>query len=335
MAPRRPTLKDVAGRAGVSLKTTSRVLNGEQSVRPETERRVRDAMSELGFRPNEFARRLRLGADSSSIGLVIEDLSNPFYSGMAHAIEMHAHARSMLLMIGSSQRDPQIERRLVLAFSQRRVSGLIVVPASGDHSYFQDELQRGMPIICIDRPAVGVSTDTVVADNAGGARIAVEHLIAHGHRRIGFLGDDSSVYTQAQRIAGYRDAMSKEGIEPDPSLIRVDLPDSSAAENAVRELFGGDNSPTALFTGNNLLTIGALRGLRSLPRSDIAVVGFDDFDAADLVEPGVTVVRHESADLGKLAVERLFARIDGLASDSVLSIVKVNLVVRGSGEITP
>ncbi|MDQ1654065.1 MAG: LacI family transcriptional regulator, partial [Cryptosporangiaceae bacterium] len=107
MTARRPTLKDVAERAGVSLKTTSRVLNGEKSVRPETEQRVRDAMTELGFRPNYFARRLRLGADTSSIGLVIEDLSNPFYSGMAHAIEQRAHEHSMLLIIGSSQRQPE------------------------------------------------------------------------------------------------------------------------------------------------------------------------------------------------------------------------------------
>jgi LacI family transcriptional regulator len=335
MTGRRPTLKDVAERAGVSLKTTSRVLNGEKSVRPETEQRVRDAMAELGFRPNDFARRLRLGADCSSIGLVIEDLSNPFYSGMASAIEQRAHERSMLLVIGSSQRDPETERRLVLALSQRRVSGLIVVPAGHDHAHLAAELDRGLRIVCIDRPATGVDADVVVADNEGGARLAVTHLIRHGHQRISYLGDDALLYTNTQRLEGYRAALGLHGAEIDEKLVRIGLGDSAAAERATTELLTTATPPTALFTGNNLLTIGALHALRALGRTDIAVVGFDDFEAADLVVPGVTVVRHDPSDLGRLAADRLFARLDGDRSDPAVKMLPVHLITRGSGEISP
>jgi LacI family transcriptional regulator len=326
---RRPTLKDVAERAGVSLKTTSRVLNGEKSVRPETEERVRAAMSELGFRPNYFARRLRLGADSSSIGLVIEDLSNPFYSGMAHAIEKRAHERSMLLIIGSSQREAEMERRLVASLSQRRVSGLIVVPAGSDHAHLAAEQERGLRIVCVDRPAEGIEADTVLADNYGGARLAVEHLLSHGHRRICYLGDDAQLYTNRQRLEGYCAAL--EGAQ---DLVRLDLSDAAAAEAATRELLAGGDPPTALFAGNNLLTIGALHALRALRRSDVAVVGFDDFEAADLVVPGVTVVRHDPADLGRLAADRLFARLDGDGGAPVVKVLPVHLIPRGSGEVT-
>lgn len=335
VSTKRPTLKDVAERARVSLKTTSRVLNGEKSVRPETEQRVRDAMAELGFRPNDFARRLRLGADSSSIGLVIEDLSNPFYSGIAHAIEQRAHERQMLLVIGSSQRDPDIERRLVLSLSQRRVSGLIVVPAGHDHAHLSAEQDRGLQIVCVDRPAEGVAADVVVADNEGGARLAVTHLIRQGHRRISYLGDDAKLYTSIQRRAGYEAALTLHGADSDPKLARMGLADAAAAEQATRELLSGSKPPTAVFTGNNLLTIGALHALRSLGRTDVAVVGFDDFDAADLVVPGVTVVRHDAADLGRLAADRLFARLDGDRSEPVVKMLPVHLITRGSGEITP
>jgi LacI family transcriptional regulator len=335
MTVRRPTLKDVAERARVSLKTTSRVLNGEKSVRAETEQRVRDAMAELGFRPNDFARRLRLGTDSSSIGLLIEDLSNPFYSGIAHAIEQRAHDRAMLLVIASSQRDPELERRLVLSLSQRRVSGLIVVPAGHDHAHLAAEQERGLQIVFVDRPADGVDAAVVVADNEGGSRLAVTHLIRQGHRRISYLGDDAGLYTSIQRRAGYEAALNLHGAEVDDKLARVGLADSAAAESAARDLLAGKNPPTAFFTGNNLLTIGALHALRSLRRTDVAVVGFDDFEAADLVVPGVTVVRHDAADLGRLAADRLFARLDGDRSAPAVKMLPVHLITRGSGEITP
>jgi LacI family transcriptional regulator len=332
---RRPTLKDVAERAGVSLKTTSRVLNGEKSVRPETEQRVRDAMAELGFRPNYFARRLRLGADTSSIGLIIEDLSNPFYGGMAHAIEQRAHERSMLLIIGSSQREAETERRLVASLSQRRVSGMIVVPAGHDHAHLIAEHERGLRIVCADRPADGVEADAVLADNEGGARLAVTHLGRHGHRRISYLGDDPDLYTNQQRLEGYKAALTLHGASPDERLARLGLPDQAAADRATRELLAGDDAPTAIFAGNNLLTIGALHALRALGRTDVAVVGFDDFEAADLVVPGVTVVRHDPAELGRIAADRLLARIDGARGEPTVEMLPVHLITRGSGELTP
>jgi LacI family transcriptional regulator len=223
----------------------------------------------------------------------------------------------------------------VASLSQRRVSGLIVVPAGHDHAHLTAEQERGLRIVCVDRPAEGVDADVVLADNEGGARLAVTHLIRHGHQRISYLGDDAELFTNKQRLEGYRAAIGLHGAAEDPALVRLGLADSPAAERATRELLSGDAPPTAIFSGNNLLTIGALHALRATGRTDVAVVGFDDFEAADLVVPGVTVVRHDPADLGRLAADRLFARLDGDRAEPVVKILPVHLTTRGSGELKP
>jgi LacI family transcriptional regulator len=254
---------------------------------------------------------------------------------MAHAIEQRAHERSMLLIIGSSEREAETERRLVASLSQRRVSGLIVVPAGHDHAHLAAEQERGLRIVCADRPAEGVEADAVLADNEGGARTAVAHLSSFGHRRISYLGDDPELYTNQRRLAGYEAGLIEHGAADDARLVRLGLADAAAAERATRELVTGDSPPTAVFAGNNLLTIGALHALRALGRTDIAVVGFDDFEAADLVVPGVTVVCHDPADLGRIAADRLFARLDGDRTPPAVEMLPVHLVTRGSGELTP
>src|SRR5690349_12190969 len=166
-----PTMRDVAREAQVSLKTVSRVVNGEPGVRPDTAERVRAAVERLGFRPNALASALRRQR-SGTIGLVIEDVSNPFYSAITRAVEEDARQRGLLVMAGSSDEDAARERQLVLALCDRRVDGLLVVPASRDHRYLLGELQAGMPAVFMDRPAGGIDVDCVLIDNIGGARCA-------------------------------------------------------------------------------------------------------------------------------------------------------------------
>jgi LacI family transcriptional regulator len=325
-------MRHVAERAGVSLKTVSRVINEEASVTPQTAERVNAAIADLGFRRNDLARSLRQGSTSATLGLVIEDLANPFYSAVAQAVETVARKRGYMLITGSCEEDPERERELILSLLRRRVDALLLVPAGSerDQSWLARELGGETPVVFIDRPPHGIAADAVLVDNAGGARTAVEHLIAQGHRRIACVADHPSLYTASERVAGYFAALQAAGIAPDQDLLRLGAHDVAGAEATVNELLALPHPPTAIFTGNNRSTIGALRALRT---REIALVGFDDFELADLL--GTTVVRHEALEIGAEAARLVFARLDGLDSRPQRIVIGTELVVRGSGEVKP
>lgn len=316
----------------MSLKTVSRVLNGERSVAPDTARRVAIAVEALGYQRNEPAANLRRrGQSTSIIGLVIEDVANPFYSVLARAVEEVARDHHYLLMVASSDEDPGQEVEVIRAFCARRVDGLVVVPTGAEHSFLLPEMAAGTAVVFVDRPGVGVDGDTVVAANARGAAEAVGHLLDQGHRRIGYIGDDPSIYTAAERYAGYRGALAAAGADVDERLVHLGVRDVAAAEAAAEQLIGGSDPPTALFGGNNRLTIGALRAARRDGRR-VAVVGFDDFELADMLDPPVTVVSQDASALGRTAAELLFHRLGGDRRPAQQIMLGTTLVVRGSGE---
>jgi LacI family transcriptional regulator len=330
-------MKDVAAVAGVSLATVSRVVNGREDVRPDLAERVRDAVEVLGYRRDLMASTLRRSDRlSATIGLIIEDVSNPFFSAVHRGVEDVARARGVLTFAGSSDEDPERERELAEAFGARGVDGLVIVPCSSDQGYLTREREAGTALVFADRPPRFIDADAVLTDNEGGARSAVEHLLAAGHRRIAFLGDRPSVFTAVERRRGYLEALAAAGIEEDPALVRLGLDDAEVAAAAVDELLGAWDPPTAVFAGQNLITMGAVRTLRErgLER-DVALVGFDDVSLADMVVPGITVVRQDPFELGARAAELLFARLDGFAGESQRMVLPTELVVRGSGEIAP
>jgi LacI family transcriptional regulator len=331
----RPTMHHVAERAGVSLKTVSRVVNDEPGVAPATADRVARAISELGFQRNDLARSLRQGRSSATLGLVIEDVANPFYSAIAQAVDTLARARRFMVITGSCAEDPDREHELVLALLRRRVDALLLVPAGAelDHGWLAAE---GVPVVFLDRPPRALAADCVLVDNAGGARSAVQHLIAHGHRRIACVADPAELFTAAERIAGYRGALAAAGIEADARLVRTESRDAVLTEAIVRELLAlpPDVRPTALFTGNNRHTVGAVRALRGLEH-EIALVGFDDFELAELLAMPTTVVRHDAYRMGEQAATLAFERIDGSEDPPRRIVVSTELVPRGSGEVRP
>jgi LacI family transcriptional regulator len=191
-------------------------------------------------------------------------------------------------------------------------------------------------LVFADRPPAFIDADAVLSDNAGGAAIATEHLVAAGHRRIGFLGDELRIFTAAERLRGYREALARHGIPYDEELVRTELHDSSTAAEATASLLALDDRPTALFTAQNLITIGAVKRLRELGRHrSVALVGFDDFPLADAVEPALTVVAQDADMLGRLSAERLFARLDGDGGATRQVVVPTTLIERGSGELAP
>ncbi len=329
----RPTMKDVAARAGVGLKTVSRVVNGEPGVTPDTERRVQDAITALGFRRNDSARILRKGR-TASIGLVLEDLADPFYAPLNRAVEEVARAHGALLINGSSAEDPERERELALAFCARRVDGLIIIPAGDDHRYLEPEIAAGIATVFVDRPAGRMDADVVLSDSFGGAREGVAHLVAHGHRRIGFIGDRPRIHTATERLRGYRAAMAAAGLPVDESWVSLGTTAPERVRTEAERMLSGPQPVTALFAGNNRVTATVVRVLARSQRP-VALVGFDDLELADLLSPGVTVVAQDAARLGRTAAERLFRRLDGVAEPPQRVELPTRLIIRGSGELPP
>ncbi|WP_033307799.1 LacI family DNA-binding transcriptional regulator [Streptomyces iakyrus] len=332
-ASRRPTLADVAREVGVSAKTVSRVLNEDGPVSARTREHVLAAVAELGFQPNLMARNIRVGGPDTTVGLVIPDLANPFFGAVARGIEDTVRGRGLTLLMGSSADDPERERALTAQFLARRVSILIVVPSVGaDHSDLKSHRTAGLPVVFLDRPGVGLSTDSVVSSNRAGAQEGVAHLIAHGHRRIGFVGDlPVRLYTRRERLAGYRAALQGADIPYDRSLV-VSAHDQQGAEAVTAQLLERPDAPTALFAGNNIMALGIVAELARSKRKHVAVVAFDDVSLAEALEPALTVVAQAPEEIGRSAATTALARLDGDRSRARTITVPTRLIVRGSGE---
>jgi LacI family transcriptional regulator len=328
---------DVAALAGVALKTVSRVVNAEPGVSPALEARVKRAIEQLNYRRDANAATLRrLGGKTQTIGLVLEDVSNPFSSELHRAVEDAARERGVLVFAGSCDEDPERERELIGSFRERRVDGIIVVPASHDHTYLHDERRAGTALVFVDRPASHLDADSIVSDNRGGAVRAVEHLVERGHRRIAFLGDLLAISTAKDRLSGYTHALEAAGIRVDDDLIRTELRDPDAAAAVIEEMLGLNDPPTAVFTGQNLLTIGGVHALRRMRRErEVALIGFDDISLADMLDPAISVVAQNPQAIGHAAAEQLFRRLDGDRGAAVHQVIPVTLIERGSGEIRP
>jgi LacI family transcriptional regulator len=328
---------DVAALAGVALKTVSRVVNSEPGVSPHLEARVRQAIEQLNYRRDANAATLRrLGRKTQTIGLVLEDVSNPFSSALHRAVEDAARERGVLVFAGSCDEDPDRERALIGSFRERRVDGIIVVPASHDHTYLHYERRTGTALVFVDRPAAHLDADSVVSDNVRGARQAVQHLIERGHRRIGFLGDLLSISTARERLRGYTQALEAAGVPVDGELVRTEVRDPDTAAEAIDAMLALQEPPTAFFTGQNLLTIGGVRALRRAGRErEIALIGFDDVSLADMVDPAISVVAQDPQAIGQTAADQLFRRLDGDVAPSMHHVIPVTLIARGSGEIRP
>jgi len=330
---RRPTMKDVAAVAGVSLSTVSRVVNGSPPVAPELADKVLRAVDLLGYRHNHTAGTLRRASGlSASIGLIFEDVSNPFFSAIHRGVEDVARVRGVVTFAGSSDADPQRELELIESVLSRRVDGLIIVPTATDHTHLLRDVANGLGLVFVDRPSGSINADCVLSDNRGGAGRATEHLIAQGHERIAFIGPSPIIYTAVERLHGYRAAMHGAGL---PEIAR-DVDGPAGAYAAASELLAGPDAPTALFTGQNLLTVEVLRALHQLGRQhEVALVGFDDILLAAALEPAVTVVAQDALGIGRAAAELLFSRLDGHRGPSRRIELPTPLIERGSGELRP
>ena len=334
--PRRPTMRDVAEAAGVSLKTVSRVVNREDGVSDDLAERVGTAVRTLRYVPDERARNLRqVESRPTSIGFSLVDVSNPFFSAVLRGLEEVARSHHCLVLSASSDHDQHRQDQLIETFVQRRVAGIVVVPCSSELGLLTPDLLRGTPVVLVDcEPAVS-GFDFVRSDHYGGALALTRHLLAHGHRRVGFLGDDPAIFSARLRLKGFTDAMEEAGLSVDPQLVitgeRSPIGWQTEAFQWLNRL---DQRPTAIMTAQNFVTMGTVRALHQLKlERSIALAGFDEIEMGDVVSPAITVLPQHPFELGRIAGETLFRRLSGSVEPPVQEILTAAVVPRGSGEI--
>ncbi|MBW9110530.1 LacI family DNA-binding transcriptional regulator [Microbacterium ureisolvens] len=330
----RATLEDVARLAGVSSKTVSRVFTHRDLVAPETVERVLGAAKRLRFRPNPLARNLRRGGPTNTIGFIMGELNNPFYYKLAAGIERELSAHGFSLVVATTDDTAEGEERVADALLGQRLGALLLIPVADDQSYLEGERHLGTPVIAIDRPARNLVADSIVLENHRGVFDATTRLLERGHRRIGYICNPASVYTQVERLRGYRDALAAYGIHDSSAWERLADDLSRPADDLIADLLDRDDAPTAIITGNNRVTIGALRVLRDLHDDGrTALVGFDDFDTADVL--GVTVVSYDPLALGKAAATLAIERMQDPAGFTRQLEMPTWIVERGTGERIP
>lgn len=291
----------------------------------------------LGVSPNERSHAPLLGGPlTHTVGLIIGNISNPFYSAVHRAVEDVAAAYGTVVIAASLDEDASNEARLVAAFMRRNMDGIIFTPALSSQRYLQEHVNEGARFACVDRRASNVSLDTVLCDNREAAEAAVAHLASFGHRRIAFIGNMSNVWTNRERETGFRDGCAKAGIAT-ADIVTIDgVGNETVAREKALALLRSPHRPTAIFTSYNLVTIGVLRALQEQALNrQVALIGFDDFVASDLIRPAVTVMAQDPYRIGEEAALMLFDRILGHRTETETRVVRAELIERGSGELPP
>jgi LacI family transcriptional regulator len=328
------TIKDVARLSGVSSMTVSRVINGSERVRPVTRQRVERAIAELGYVPSRLARGL-IRQKTGTLAMIVPDVANPFFTLIVRGAEDVARRAGYRIILCDTRADLAIEREVIEEMIAHRVEGIAIAPVSDRSRGHLERLARfGVQFVLIDRTVPGVESDVVVGDSLGGARRLVEHLISHGHRRIGFITESDDVSTARDRRQGYLAALAAAGVELDPSLIVYSTVDPPGGFDGMRLLLELAEPPTAVFTVNNLVAVGAIEAVRAhnleVP-DDVALVCYDDIEYASRLYPFLTVMSQPAETLGKLGTQLLLERIEGRAPEQPrLVVLPAQFVVRQS-----
>lgn len=327
---KRATLEDVARAAGVGPMTVSRTINGHPYVAEETARKVREAIRSLNYRPNHAARMLT-GQLSRSIGLIVPNIADAFFSVVSHAVQETARASGYLVWLAVTGEDTSVEAAQVEMMTHHPVDGILLVPSDSRHNYLKEVAAGTTPIVTIDRPMEVATTDSVGVENQAGARMAVDHLIQHGYKKIACVVANSHLLTIKERIAGYKESVRRVKL---PCFKELDLAGPESAKHVLANLFTSRNRPDAIFTANSastIWTIGALKELNIEIAKDVALVAFDDVNFYTLITPSITAVRQPAAELGNVSARLLLQRINGeFKITSVRTVLPVSLTPRES-----
>src|SRR6185312_6062223 len=329
----RQTIKEVAVRAGVSVGTVSNVLNSAAPVSAELRRRVLKVIEDLNYHPNHTARSLKSNR-TKMIGMVISDIVNPFFPLLVRGAEDAALQHNYLLVTFNSDSQIDRERNLFHVLSRYRMDGILLVIASEDDlKHVHRAVDDGTPIVFLDRVPQGFDCDSVAIDNFDGARKCVEHLVRMGHRSIGIIGGSSNLHIAHERLRGYRAAHEAAGLTVDPDLITWGNFNLESAHRAANVLLRGPKRPTALFTANNVMALGALQVMYSLGLKcpdDVAIGSFDDLPLFEALSPALTGVAQPSYEIGYQGAELLTRRLEGQLDSPVHVILPTQLKIRSS-----
>lgn len=328
------SIKEIAKAAGVSTATVSRVLNGSDKVKEYTAKRVMEVVEELNYRPNHVARRMKVkSSDSLVIGLIITDIGNPFFSNIAKGVEDIAFKNHHVLMISNTNESPEKEKFFLNSMLSEKVSGVIVVPTSGNHSFFSKLVQDGFPMVMVDRSFKDINVDTVSINNELGAYQAVQKLINNGHSRIGIINGIRGLSNTDERLNGYKKALSEAGIPYTEDLSAYGDYVERGGREATKKLLNLENPPSAIFSTNNLMTLGCIKELYerniNIP-SQIALISFDDSTWAEALIPPLTTVKQPGYELGVNAAELLIKRLINGGANTMNVVLNPELVVRKS-----
>lgn len=327
------TIRDVARAAGVSTASVSFTLNGTKKVSEDLRQRVLQAVEEVGYEPNSLAQGLKKGR-TNLLGLIVPDITNPYFAVLARAAETAATARGYTVLLCNTDEDARIETTYLNLMRSQRVAGIVISPTGSAQDYGQSLAAKiTVPVVMVDRITRGVEWDSVISRNEEGARRAVMHLIERGHRRIGGLFGREHVSSIQQRIAGFSAALVSAGIDPDPDYIRIGCRDQAQAQIAAQSLLNLPDRPTALFTSNNQVMIGTMHAIRNHGLTcpdDISITGFDGLGWAEVMKPPMTTVEQPGALIGEEAVNLLVQRIEGNKDEPRHIELPTQLMVRES-----
>lgn len=310
-----PTIRDVARQAGVSTATVSRVISGADPAKPQTRARVLAAIETLGYRPSAVARSLKLRT-TRTLGLLVTDIQNPYYPEIVRAVEDAALERNLAVLLCNGADDPSREETYLDLLVDRRVDGIIIA-SSGLQERQGAWLarRRSVPVVLVNWAAPDMRLPAILGDNRAGGRLATEHLLSLGHRRIGHLSAPARNAAAGERLGGIREALERAGQDPDSLVVVEGDGRVAGGERAVLELLERMPDITGIVCYNDLTAIGAVRKLRAQGRqvpADISIVGYDDIALSALVDPPLTTVAQPTAEMGRWAVRRL-GELIGLA----------------------
>ncbi|NOX63975.1 MAG: LacI family transcriptional regulator [Chloroflexi bacterium] len=329
---RRVTISDVAKLAGVSSQTVSRVINNKPEVSPKTRQRVLEVIEQTGYRPSAVARGLATSR-TSTIGMVVPDISNPFFSDIARGIEATAYDQGYNVFLCNSNEDPERELEVLFSLEEKQVDGVILCGLRQKTPALQDVLKRFPAIVLVNRLMDDASYPTVMVDNHKGAQKAVGHILNMGRKRVGILVGPAFSYSANQRKSGYLDAMEGAGISVEDGWIQYCTPTVEGGEEATKLLLKRHPQLDALFCFNDLVAVGAIQACGALNRripNDIAIVGFDDVYLAALVTPALTTCRVPRVEMGRQAMNLLLRQMKGQRIETPVITVKTRLIIRNS-----
>lgn len=325
------TMAEVAQRAGVSVSTVSHVLNATRPVSPDLCEAVRAAVSETGYVPNSLARALRTSR-THTVGLAMPAISNPYLGGLVRSLQAEAEEHGYRLLVSDTHDDPDCEDRAVRDLCERQVDGVLLAPSALPARALRHLADRAVPVALIDRLVPG-PYDRVGVENVQSTAELVGHLVGHGHERIGLVSGLAGLVTTDERLEGYCLGLTRAGLPTDPRLVVAGSSDDVHARLAVLELFGAPRPPTGLVVTNNHMMIGAVRALRELGLrvpGDVGLVGFDDFEWADLFSPRLTTMAQPDTQIGQDAVRLLLRRLRDREAPVRTLRLAPTLVVRNS-----